>query len=155
MMKKATKIISVLLSMSMLLSMSFSVSATEDDNKLKAYYAEGEEVTTVGKEPEGESERYTFTEEELQDMQRYYEEHASEIAQYGHERPWDRVSNIRTKPYKSIAHLTLRYTDGSIEYGTGAAVGDGVILTAAHCVVDKKANENDTSKLKVLRKVDI
>lgn len=68
MMKKATKIISVLLSMSMLLSMSFSVSATEDDNKLKAYYAEGEEVTTVGKEPEGESERYTFTEEELQDM---------------------------------------------------------------------------------------
>ncbi len=143
---KKRKILAVILSAAMIAGLSIGSYADETpevnfDAVVEEYYQEGEEVTVPGRAPEGVSERIQFTEEELQEMKEYYEKNMPEISPYYYDNSWTRVTDTSLKPYKSIANLRLVYNDGSVEYGTGAAVADGVVLTAAHCIYNPISNK--------------
>lgn len=62
-----------------------------------------------------------------------------EITPFGYTEPWTRVTNVTSFPYSSIVHLTISFPEGvsqRTQYGTGFVVGNGKILTAAHCIQD-------------------
>lgn len=86
-----------------------------------------------------DAEPIPFTEEELKDIERFYSENAPSAydvmpADFG--TGWTQVTNTNVSPYIRVAMLKIRYKNGKISYGTGASVGSGVVLTAAHCLID-------------------
>lgn len=159
---KVKKIIALLLSMSMLAGM--SVGSFADDGltigesqenevsydvfdletgeeyqiKAESFYEEGEEITVPAQAAVGNDEMIPFSEEEIADMQNYFAEHASSTVPYGYDESWRKVSNTSVEPYRSIAKIKITWTDGTYNYGSGVAVGDGVVLTAAHCLYHPK-----------------
>lgn len=163
---KIKKIIALLLSMSMLSGM--SVGSFADDGltigesqenevsydvfdletgeeyqiKAESFYEEGEEITVPAQAAVGNDEMIPFSEKEMADMQNYFAEHASSTVPYGYDESWSKVSNTSVEPYRSIARIRITWSDGSIEYGTGVAVGDGVVLTAAHCLYDPEERKS-------------
>lgn len=101
------------------------------------FHQMGEEVTIPSKPAQGNLERIPFTEEELREREAYYQEHPEMFPElYGYEGKWDPVTNVDIMPYSAIARLKITWSDGRIEFASGAAVNDGVVLTAAHCIYD-------------------
>lgn len=169
---KVKKIIALLLSMSMLAGMSVSSFADGDltigesqkketlydvfdlesgeeyQVEAESFCEEGAEITVPAQAAVGSSEMIPFSEQEIEDIQNYYEEHTSTIMPYGYDGSWKRVTNTKVSPYKAIAQLKITWTDGTYNYGSAAAVGDGAVLTAAHCLYNP-------SNPKKVRRIDL
>lgn len=48
-----------------------------------------------------------------------------------------KVTDTTVSPYNAVANLTLRYSNGTVRYGTGFLIGPNTIATAGHVVYDR------------------
>lgn len=110
------------------------------------FHQMGEEVTIPSKPAQENLEMIPLTEEELQERETYYQEQLELYPElYGYKGEWSQVGNVNVLPYSAIARLKITWSDGTIEFASGAAVNDGVVLTAAHCVYDHRKNRTARS----------
>lgn len=110
------------------------------------FHQMGEEVTIPSKPAQKNLEMIPLTEEELQERETYYQEQLELYPElYGYKGEWSQVGNVNVLPYSAIARLKITWSDGRIEFASGAAVNDGVVLTAAHCVYDHRKNRTARS----------
>lgn len=154
---KMKKVMALLLSMTMVAGMSVSSFADEkltigeSEEKMiydvldleegeeyqisgETFCKEGEEITIPGNDGVEFYKQIPFTEEELQDIEEYYGKYSQDSSLYGFDNSWVQIKNTKINPYRCIAQLKITWTDGSYNFGTAAAVGDGAVLTAAHCI---------------------
>lgn len=66
--------------------------------------------------------------------------HDLDITPFGWSEPWKYVSNTEIHPYTAIARLEIRYEDNSQDNGTGFLVASGKVLTAAHCLKNRRGS---------------